>query len=207
MVIMFETEKFSLVGNVLFLDFVNTLKMRDGEPYETLDDLHDFLGWSMAAGLLDERRAEELANRWSNLDQAGDFLAEAKNFRRKLHDAVDRMSRGREPAAAVVAAVNEILKTPSGYAELEKTGEGFVKRFRFEPTDPRQLLQPIAESFADFLCYSDFRLLRKCEGASCVLYFYDTTKNHKRRWCSMKACGNQAKAAAFYRRKKAETRP
>jgi predicted RNA-binding Zn ribbon-like protein len=38
------------------------------------------------------------------------------------------------------------------------------------------------------------------------LYFYDTTKNHTRRWCSMTGCGNRAKAAAFYERKKSRVK-
>ena len=41
------------------------------------------------------------------------------------------------------------------------------------------------------------------EGENCVRYFYDTTKNRRRRWCSMDGCGSRAKAAAYYRRRKA----
>jgi predicted RNA-binding Zn ribbon-like protein len=32
------------------------------------------------------------------------------------------------------------------------------------------------------------------------LQFYDASKNHSRRWCSMNACGNRMKAALHYRR-------
>lgn len=31
--------------------------------------------------------------------------------------------------------------------------------------------------------------------AACILFFYDTTKNYSRRWCSMSACGNRMKVA------------
>jgi predicted RNA-binding Zn ribbon-like protein len=99
-------------------------------------------------------------------------------------------------------AINHQLHKPSGFTEIEKNDEGFEKRFRFDLSEPAKLLHPIAESAADFLCYGNFELLRKCESSACILYFYDITKNHKRRWCSMKICGNQAKAAAFYQRKK-----
>ncbi|HNJ42487.1 MAG TPA: CGNR zinc finger domain-containing protein [Acidobacteriota bacterium] len=40
-----------------------------------------------------------------------------------------------------------------------------------------------------------------------MIYFYDTTKNHTWRWCSMSLCGNRAKAAAHYRRKRQDVRP
>jgi predicted RNA-binding Zn ribbon-like protein len=59
----------------------------------------------------------------------------------------------------------------------------------------RTLLARIAEDFARFLSSADPRLLRRCANEQCSLYFYDTSKNHKRRWCSMEYCGNRAKAA------------
>jgi predicted RNA-binding Zn ribbon-like protein len=35
------------------------------------------------------------------------------------------------------------------------------------------------------------------------MVFYDTTKNHQRRWCSMEICGNRHKAALHRKKKKA----
>ena len=47
---------------------------------------------------------------------------------------------------------------------------------------------------------SDLSLVRTCEGTGCILFFYDTTKSHTRRWCSMAGCGNRMKATLFYQR-------
>jgi predicted RNA-binding Zn ribbon-like protein len=33
-----------------------------------------------------------------------------------------------------------------------------------------------------------------------VLYFYDTTKNHRRQWCSAASCGNRHKVSQFRKR-------
>nr|WP_090396707.1 CGNR zinc finger domain-containing protein [Natribacillus halophilus] len=44
--------------------------------------------------------------------------------------------------------------------------------------------------------------IRECEHPECILYFVDTSKSGKRRWCSMELCGNRQKAADFYARKK-----
>jgi predicted RNA-binding Zn ribbon-like protein len=63
-----------------------------------------------------------------------------------------------------------------------------------------QLIVPIAEAAADLLCHGDLSLVKKCGNPRCILFFYDTTKNHARRWCSMAGCGNRMKAAAHYRR-------
>ncbi|MEW6230587.1 MAG: CGNR zinc finger domain-containing protein [Bacillota bacterium] len=35
------------------------------------------------------------------------------------------------------------------------------------------------------------------------LWFLDTTRNHSRRWCSMRDCGNRVKVRRFYNRKRA----
>ncbi|WP_232524336.1 CGNR zinc finger domain-containing protein [Nocardiopsis gilva] len=44
--------------------------------------------------------------------------------------------------------------------------------------------------------------IRRCEGDHCVLYFFDTSRNGTRRWCSMAVCGNRAKAQRHYRKGK-----
>lgn len=42
--------------------------------------------------------------------------------------------------------------------------------------------------------------IRGCANPECILHFYDTSKNGTRRWCSMAACGNRAKASRHYAR-------
>lgn len=201
---MFEAEKFSLIGNNLFLDFVNTQKMRDGRLFETLGTFADFIAWTTAVKLLDLNQAQALFEKWNDKDPTADFLSEAVKFRNILRETAERIAGGREISPTAISAINECLKKQSGFTEIERGENGFEKRFRFDLSEPEKLLQPIAEAAADFLCYARLELLRKCESAACVLYFYDTTKNHRRRWCSMSGCGNKAKAAAFYRRKTVE---
>lgn len=78
---------------------------------------------------------------------------------------------------------------------------GYDLGFKADAGDPLQtLVVPVAQSAAEFLAGSDLTLVKPCENTSCVLVFYDTTKHHRRRWCSMSSCGNRAKAARHYRR-------
>jgi predicted RNA-binding Zn ribbon-like protein len=44
--------------------------------------------------------------------------------------------------------------------------------------------------------------IRVCAHEACVLHFFDTSRNGTRRWCSMAACGNRAKAFRHYARTK-----
>ena len=43
---------------------------------------------------------------------------------------------------------------------------------------------------------------KMCPGDNCGWLFLDETKNARRRWCSMQSCGNRAKAARHYARRK-----
>jgi hypothetical protein len=44
---------------------------------------------------------------------------------------------------------------------------------------------------------------RRCSNPTCRSVFWDRSKNHSGRWCSMQACGNQAKVRAYRRRARA----
>lgn len=41
---------------------------------------------------------------------------------------------------------------------------------------------------------------RLCADPTCVTVFYDRSKNHSAKWCSMQTCGNRNKVRAFRRR-------
>lgn len=64
------------------------------------------------------------------------------------------------------------------------------------------VLYNIVFSIIDTLDNTSIERIRECEHPECILYFVDTSKSGKRRWCSMELCGNRQKAAEFYARKK-----
>jgi len=43
--------------------------------------------------------------------------------------------------------------------------------------------------------------IRRCAGVDCTLVFADTSRPGQRRWCSMRRCGDRAKARGFRQRK------
>jgi predicted RNA-binding Zn ribbon-like protein len=45
--------------------------------------------------------------------------------------------------------------------------------------------------------------LKACPGRHCGWVFYDSSRNHSARWCSMKVCGDREKSRAYYRRRTA----
>jgi predicted RNA-binding Zn ribbon-like protein len=59
------------------------------------------------------------------------------------------------------------------------------------------------QSASDLLCRGDLALVKRCANPACGVFFYDTLKNHTRRWCSTTECGNRMRVAAHYRRRRA----
>jgi len=70
----------------------------------------------------------------------------------------------------------------------------------FWRSDADQLLAPLAEQAGELIATGDFTLVRQCEHSECILWFYDRTKSHRRRWCSMALCGNRHKVAEHRKR-------
>lgn len=70
------------------------------------------------------------------------------------------------------------------------------------------MLWPVVASAAELLVsVEQLPLLRICglhESGECGWLFLDETRNHTRRWCSMKDCGNRAKARRHYHRVRGE---
>lgn len=64
------------------------------------------------------------------------------------------------------------------------------------------LLTPMLWSAADLLTGTLLGRVRECANDKCLWLFLDESKNGTRRWCSMKACGNRAKAHRHYTRLK-----
>ena len=196
---------FPLVGNLLWLDFVNTEPVMDGERVDLLRGLGDLVAWLRAAAGLPAEEARQ-AGRWEGKAEGQAVLRKALVLRAALREGAERLAEGRAVGERTVAAINRVLASRPAYRQLIHEGRRWVSRERPASMAPEHLLVPIAESAAWLLEHGDPSLVRRCEGSSCVLLFYDTTRNRSRRWCSMEGCGSRAKAAAYYRRTRGATR-
>ncbi len=193
---------FLFVGNSLCLDFVNTALMQAGQPLDLMSDPGKLMVWLVQAKILDEKQRGAIDAAWKGSPELECVFRCALEFRAGLRDMAGRIVAGKPVPPAMVAQINGWLGKHTGRVELKKISSGFEKRFQADFEEPAQLLWPIAESACDLLCYADLALVKKCENAACVLFFYDTTKNHSRRWCSMNICGNRMKVAAHYQRQR-----
>lgn len=196
---------FLFVGNLLWLDFVNTTPILDGERVDLLGNFDDLVRWLQESGGLSAARAREVTARWGDSGEGRLALREALALRAALSAGAERLAAGKPPGEVMVRAVNRVLASRPAYVQLVREGRGLVSRVQPVTSSAGHLLVPIAESAAWLLEHGDPSLVRRCEGAGCVLMFYDTTRNRSRRWCSMEGCGSRAKAAAYYRRTRRPT--
>ena len=193
--------EYYFIGESLCLDFVNTEVIAGGNRTDLLGDFADLVAWCAAAQLVTPAQASEMLRQWTGGRDAERAFKRAIELRETLRVMVERLAAGR-PAVlqAALDSINDVLRTRAADLRVVRTKTGYETRYRPLFIDPAHLLVPIARSAADLLSSSDLTLVRKCQNPQCILYFYDTTKNHARRWCSMTGCGNRAKAAAHYKR-------
>ena len=194
-----RTEFLFLAGHPC-LDFLNTRPLVKGQAVELLGTLEDFLRWLTRSGRIDARGAADAAKKWNDGPEGARITERARTFRETLRHMADGLVKSRGVATEGLAAINFILAENDGNLRLERQGGGFRTRFAARPTNPIILLGSVAEAAADLLSRSDLHLLRRCGNPECVLFFYDTTRNHRRQWCAMGTCGNLMKVRAFRKR-------
>ncbi|WP_309140152.1 CGNR zinc finger domain-containing protein [Candidatus Pantoea bituminis] len=99
--------------------------------------------------------------------------------------------------------MNRYLAVANSYKKLVTDEQGSLRITRiYASQTPAQWLEPMADLAASLLAEKDFNLVRECEHPECTLWFFDRTKAHRRRWCSMALCGNRAKVARFRQQQK-----
>ena len=197
-----EKTEFLFLGGHPCLDFLNTRALVKGQAVELLASLEDFLRWLTRAGRIDARAAADALKKWNDGPEATRITERARAFRETLRHMAEGLVKSRGVSTEGLAAINFILAENDGNLRLERQGPGFRTRFAARPTSPIILLGSVAEAAADLLSRADLHLLRRCGNPDCVLFFYDTTRNHRRQWCAMGTCGNLMKVRAFRKRQR-----
>jgi predicted RNA-binding Zn ribbon-like protein len=188
-----RTDPFEWSGGHPALDFVNTLDERPFDPpRETLALYRDFVRFTELAGLIGRRTADRLrgAGGRASARVAGQALALREQLYRVLaaghveHPApqADLEAIGKAIAAAHAARAI-VVPGPVGIAAYAWTA----------PTALEIPLHACALAIERLLVDVDRRRIRKCGAPDCAVYFIDTSKGHRRQWCSMKNCGNREK--------------
>lgn len=187
----------------LCLDFANTRFWRGlPAPSESLPDFAALAAWCAEKAGLPAAEAAAL-ERWAAEapEAAAASLAEALALREAIYRLFHAASGKTAPAPADLERFNRALAASAARRAVEALPAGFGWRVG-TPQGALRLLTPVLWSAADLLVGRRLAKVRHCANPQCQWLFLDDSKSGNRRWCSMSACGNRAKAHRHYERKR-----
>ncbi len=202
---MLETMKtFELSGGWLCLDFANTA---DGdlnaEWTENLLTYTDLIAFGQQTRILDaDSAAHLLAEAAARPADAEAVRSRALAVRLLIYRIFSAIAAGRQPETVDFSAFNALLHQIRLHVMANASGYGWA--WGGEGDALEAPLWPVLASAAELLRAGQLHHVHECAGDACSWLFLDTSKNHSRRWCDMKSCGNRAKVRSHYRRLKSE---
>jgi predicted RNA-binding Zn ribbon-like protein len=193
-------EPFEFYAGHPALELINTLDMRfSAQTIDLIPTYKDLLRLATQLELLTAEQARKLGRSVGEKD-AQRVLAATVELREALAAVLyGRIEGGRLPAAQIhvleqqfhAAASHRRLLSRDAHLEWSWSG---VEREAEIP------LWMLAQAASDLLVSSDLELVKDCGDPTCRWLFLDVSKNHTRRWCDMKTCGNRMKARRHHAR-------
>ncbi len=191
-------------GDTLCLDFANTRSWRGSpDPAEGLKDIEDLLAWCEATATAPAGAVAALAERWHRSPEEGQAVLEgAITLRETIYRIFVAVADGGVEPRAELDILNQALAAAPSRRELVPLPTGFGWRIAVPVPSALACLAPVLWSAADLLVGPRRQRIRYCANEACRWLFLDDSKSGNRRWCSMSACGNRAKAHRHYLKKK-----
>jgi predicted RNA-binding Zn ribbon-like protein len=163
--------------------YVNTVDLQEGP--EKLSDPDRLAAWLIAHRLMEAGQAT-----------TGNDLKHAIAVREAIRGVIGAAGGGTvfplDVATLNEAAAASRLRVrfgPDGKARLEPEAGGVVGAMG-------RLVAAVYAAMAE----EDWGRLKLCGAPACRWVFYDRSRNHSSRWCSMASCGNRQKARRFRER-------
>jgi predicted RNA-binding Zn ribbon-like protein len=202
-----QAQIFDLTGGLLCLDFANTVDDRtDVHPQELLNSYYDLVSWSEQAHVLTEDEAQRLLEKAARRpSEASRVLQRAVAIREAIFRIFEAVAEDVSPEDKDLVSLSAAVADAQNHAQIVLKANGFIWDWAGNAGDLDRMLWPVVRSAADFLTSDELDTVRVCASDRCNWLFLDTSKNHSRRWCNMKSCGNREKARRFYERKKSSS--
>ena len=188
-----ETNKFPLISKNISLDLVNTEVIRWGQRYDLFINNEDILDWLYVVKEDNSFWNEQLFIKINErLSQVTSNILEMRKVLRKEFEAIaDQHDISNN---FINFLEKKIDKAPFTYRLIENNLIPFPIG---EVEDV--LLSLIAFDTLTLIKQNKLTSLKRCSNTECILLFIDVSG--RRKWCSMKICGNRKKVARFQCRK------
>lgn len=197
---MTESSRVRTVGNRLCLDFVN-LPFEPGDAMKRPVSWQDLVRFLAETGIVSAERGEELQSLpETDSMAANNLLFQSERLANGIRFALRAVARNGHVHREWIEPINEVLRVTEGHDELDWDGSAWRIAFVSQKEGLAWLLAATARSAAELIAAGPRSRVRQCANPNCQLLFYDDSRTHRRRWCSMALCGNRSKVAAFARR-------
>src|SRR5207248_2139698 len=200
------SRSFQLLAGHPVLDLANTLDYRyaPAKRIELVESNDDLMQFGLQSGLLESREAR----RWKpalKKSSTDAYLQRARELRETIEGIFAAIADRRRVNQEDLEILNSWIREASVHRSLERQKDAFVWTWQEAPSCIDLLLWRIAQAAAELLTSPDLQRVRRCDASNCRWLFLDKSKNHSRRWCDMKICGNREKARAYYQRVASES--
>jgi predicted RNA-binding Zn ribbon-like protein len=192
-----DRPEFIFVGDHPAVDFANTLSISQGQWTDHLRVWADVIDWLSLAGLSTDPALQVPTSR------STEAVKRVVELRQGWKSELDKLAAGGKVSDDFIKQLNHLLVEDVFRETLHRSGKtGFhLDRSASQISGEKLALATLSRQIAHFLAEANLSYLHRCANTtSCVLYFYDTTKNHRRQWCSTADCGNRHKVAEFRKR-------
>jgi predicted RNA-binding Zn ribbon-like protein len=166
--------------------YVNTVDVQDGP--EELSDPNTLGAWLVA---------HELMERGQTVSEAD--LKHAIAVREAIRGVIGANSGGRVYPVDI-ATLNEAAAASRLRARF---GAGGKARLEPEAGGVAGAMGRMVAALFTAMADEEWSRLKLCGSETCRWAFYDRSRNHSSRWCTMATCGNRQKARRFRQRAKA----
>jgi predicted RNA-binding Zn ribbon-like protein len=194
----FEARTFELIAGDVSLDFVNTLdwRFRESGTEELIGSYGELIGFCDQSGVLTPKQARSL--RREVTESAGEkVLRAARELREAAAEFFYSELEERNPGAATIVRLERIFKEAHQQQRLRRSDGRLLWDWPEGEIAPELPLWMLALRAEALMASERLQALRECGNPECRWLFMDTSKNHTRRWCDMKICGNRMKARRF----------
>jgi predicted RNA-binding Zn ribbon-like protein len=165
--------------------YVNTADLQDGP--EELSDPNTLGAWLVAHELMESGQAASAAD-----------LKHAIAVREAIRGVIGANSGGRVYPLDI-ATLNEAAAASRLRARF---GAGGKARLEPEAGGVAGAMGRIVAALFAAMADEDWSRLKLCDSQACRWAFFDLSRNHSSRWCTMASCGNRQKARRFRERAK-----
>lgn len=180
--------KFPLISNNLPLDLVNTEVVSYGKRHNLLKSKEDLLEWlrlmSKVTPFFNQLTLKKAQDELTTV-----MVEKILELRSTLRENFEKIADGEEPGESFITFLEKKIElAPFTYKILDTK----LARIPIGNIDDA-IISLIAYDGLSLIYTKKINLIKRCANEECVLLFIDNTG--RRKWCSMKICGNREKVS------------